>query len=73
MPTDYDTALAEVHRQLFGPPAAAAAAPTAAALVVAHEGQPVGPAAITADQRFRDFVRRLMDSNYRATEQPLPD
>jgi hypothetical protein len=69
--TDYDDALALIRGRLFGPaPTPAPAAPPRH--VVPHEGQHVTPGHITADQRWRDYTRRLFDADYDAVQQPLP-
>jgi hypothetical protein len=73
MPDDTRAALQELCCQLF-PTRRPDPAPTRPPhLVVPHEGQPVGPGTISAEQRFRDYTRRLFDADYRAHQQPLPD
>lgn len=69
--TDYDTALTELHRQLFGPP------PTDAA--TAAPPQPTGPreggnppATLAADQVFRDWALRVIDANQYRALNPTP-
>jgi len=62
--TDYDTALTEVHRQLFGtPPADAAPASPPAAVVHNEGGNP--PAALDAEAVWRDWALRVVNPEYR--------
>jgi hypothetical protein len=74
MPADDRAALKPLRTALFGPATNTTPAPTAPpTLVVPTEGRAVGPGVIDAETRLRDYVRRLFDRAYAATQQPLPD
>jgi hypothetical protein len=68
---DNRAALEQLRAGLFGArtPTTDDAAPS---LVVAREGQHVGPGVISDEQRLRDFALRLFDKDYRAYQQDLP-
>lgn len=58
-------------RALFGTPADSEAEPAPRRNVVSREGSNP-PAAISDEARARDYVRRMFDRDYAATEQELP-